>query len=144
MTGHVKDGGAWKQFSDLFVKDAGVWKTVKTGYIKDAGVWKEFFSGLLASASLNRTSLTGAGISGTVETVNDVTCTPVGGSGYAYTWQRVSGDTEILINFPSSATTKFRINIDGTYSSIFRCRVVAGGVTVYSNNVSVDLERGPI
>lgn len=42
MTLHVKDGGTWKEVTNLYVKDAGSWKEVTSGQVKDGGSWKEF------------------------------------------------------------------------------------------------------
>jgi hypothetical protein len=39
---YIKDGGNWKQVSEIHVKDGGTWKEVATGSVKDSGVWKEF------------------------------------------------------------------------------------------------------
>lgn len=42
MTLHVKDGGTWKEVTNLYVKDGGSWKEVTSGQVKDGGSWKEF------------------------------------------------------------------------------------------------------
>jgi hypothetical protein len=42
MTLSVRDAGAWKNCSAVYVRDAGTWKTVQQAYVCDAGTWKPF------------------------------------------------------------------------------------------------------
>ena len=76
-------------------------------------------------------------------TSSSVTATPNGGSGHSYTWQKVSGTT-LTVTSPNSATTTFKRTSGSSASAVYRCRVVAGGVTKYSPNVSVTMNNGQI
>ena len=125
----------------LHIKDAGIWKEVKKLHIKDAGIWKTVINSILTSASLSPTSLTKIGPSAPATTA-PVTCTPVGGEGHVFTWEKLSGSSAITANSPSAATTTFTKANVGVETATFRCKVVAGGVTVYSPSIIVDFEIG--
>lgn len=42
MATHIKDGGQWKEVSNIHIKDGNTWKESASSYVKDSGVWKEF------------------------------------------------------------------------------------------------------
>lgn len=67
-----------------------------------------------------------------------------GGTGsYTYLWQYVSGDTGIFtVDNTSSSSMRWGRSITSpsqSYEAVWRCRVQSGGVTVYTNNVTVTL-----
>lgn len=97
---------------------------------------------LPASASVSPTTLYKASIL-TTATTSSATCTPVGGTGHTYLWQKVSGSS-LTVNSATSATTTFTGTGSGTFVGVYRCRVIAGGVTVYSNNITITFELGAI
>ncbi|TAJ84558.1 hypothetical protein [Reyranella sp.] len=39
----LKDGGAWKQATNIHIKDAGAWKPVKGIWVHDGGGWKKVY-----------------------------------------------------------------------------------------------------
>ena len=46
MAIYVKDGGTWRETSELYVRDSTSYtnKTVLNGYIKNSGTWEEFYT----------------------------------------------------------------------------------------------------
>lgn len=46
MPVYVKDGGTWRETSELYVRDATSYtnKTILNGYIKNSGSWEEFYT----------------------------------------------------------------------------------------------------
>lgn len=58
-----------------------------------------------------------------------------------YAWERVSGSVDITITTPTAADTTFSAPAASVPASgVFRCLVTdARALTVYSNNVGVDL-----
>lgn len=99
---------------------------------------------VLTSASAN-TPVQGFGSGGGVEfvTSDPSTAVPVGGVGtYAYLWAYVSGDAAIGIIDATSASTAFTKNMGiGSTSGIFKCTVTNNGVSVDTNNVTVNLDN---
>ncbi len=83
------------------------------------------WAGVTASLSLTlwRFKLQGSNV--TVDP--DVVCTPSGGSGtgYTYSWQYVSGDTQTSINGASASTVTWSRSLpnNGTFESVWRCVV---------------------
>ena len=43
MSGHVKDGGSWREISQPSVKDGDAWRTVTAGHVKDGGSWRQWY-----------------------------------------------------------------------------------------------------
>jgi len=97
------------------------------------------------SASTNFLSADGVGFApGTTQTNRAVTVTANGGlPPYTYAWTRVSGDTEIYANNPTSATTRFSVYsaTSDTYVTVFKCVVTDFEANpVDSNTVTVQLD----
>ena len=76
MTLHVKDGGTWKEASELHAKDGGTWKQVTNGYVKDGGSWKEF---LAPSAPAYSYAIAASSLSGGKTIDGSFTLNPVSG-----------------------------------------------------------------
>lgn len=95
--------------------------------------------------SLSTTSVGGSSSSSTV-TSSTVTATLSGGSPVrTLTWQYVSGDSSVLPTNSSNASTQFQktgMSVGAT-SAVYRLAAKDGvtGITYYSNNVSIYLER---
>ena len=102
----------------------------------------------LTGASLSTSFVNGFDIS-TPSTVtsSSVTCSPVpsGASGtLTYLWSHVSGSVFTITSSTSASTTfsKFFFT-DGNETGAYRCRIIQDGTTtVYSGNVTVNLEAG--
>lgn len=76
-----------------------------------------------------------------------VTASGGSGSGYAYLWQYVSGDTQTSVVSPTSNSTRWSRSMPGggSVSSVWRCRVTdTFGATVYTGNVTVTFTRETI
>jgi len=40
----VKDGGNWRNITQVHVKDGGIWRNIKEAWIKEAGTWRKIFN----------------------------------------------------------------------------------------------------
>lgn len=98
--------------------------------LKSVTVTPEFMSGYSRGFG---TVLTRTSTSTTLKNIPNVT---------SYAWEFVGGDNRVFATAPSNATTKFAVNLQQSelVDATFRLKVVAGGVSYYSNNVQVSLE----
>ena len=61
MATHIKDGGSWREASEVHVKDGGSWRSSSTIHIKDGGTWREVFSSGSPGTFSVPTSVSGPG-----------------------------------------------------------------------------------
>lgn len=100
------------------------------------------------TASLAPSSVSGTRSGSGVTTSDSCTCSAFGGTGTGrtYTWTYVSGDSGILPDTGSSATTTFSKNLtapSGEITAVYKCVVDdsgGNGPVDSSNNVSISLE----
>lgn len=100
------------------------------------------------AASASPSYLSGYGYGSSYASTDSTTCTASGGAGgYAYTWEQVSAPSvgRIVVGNANAASTSFILtdayNASGqTITSSWRCKVVSGGVTVYSNTVTLNFQ----
>src|SRR3972149_1131768 len=112
MALHINDAGTWRAISAVYVNDAGTWRTIQNIYVNDNGTWRLVFTALTATAAgaapptkvANSTNITS----------NNITATPVGGSGsYTYAWSiltHTDPDSTPTINNSTSATCTVTTN----------------------------------
>lgn len=96
------------------------------------------------TATLSPTSVFGGNTAPGSATTDSTTCTPADGTpAYTYLWTRLSGDSALAADSPTSATTTFTgyLEYDGhTLSATFACQVTDSlGNVVLSNIVSVSM-----
>jgi|SRR5882672_4159087 len=94
------------------------------------------------TSSVTPSSVSGFKLSNSPATVTSSTATCAGApGGGTFSWRRVSGDSSITANNPTSAATKFSATV-APYSTVvtnFVCDYTQGGNTATSNEVQVTL-----
>lgn len=100
------------------------------------------------SASISPSSVSGSGPFGssgsTYKTTEEAACSASGGGGNAFSWARISGDTELAADSPGSQTTFFSLAnapspAKATYSATFRCTVTSDDGQTASDTVDVSI-----
>lgn len=139
----IKVNGVWRDAKAWHIKVAGTWRSAKSVWIKVAGVWKE--QGLADETlivSINKTSLTASGDNSSVYT-NYCECLPLGGSlSYGYTWQRISGSSNVKLGSASNLkSVRFYNSTIGTYAAVYRCTVIDTNGATNSATISVSITR---
>jgi len=102
-------------------------KAVLNAWVGTSSGNKLIFTAFSVSLSHTNSSGAGAGVSSiSVTTSPAITVNVSGGSGsYSYAWRRVSGDTQVNVDNPSSATTAATVTVppNTLYSAVFVCDV---------------------
>ena len=133
---YTKVGGTWEFCETVYTKVSGTWKPCTHIYTKVAGAWKLVHRGL--NANVSPTSLNPVD----TQTSASCTCTAANGrSPYTYSWQRVSGDTEVTANTPTASVTTFNNSENGvTHNAVFKCVVTDNHGTVVNSlsNVTIN------
>jgi hypothetical protein len=118
-----------------------------TGYKNTSGVdLKDLLAPIFpmpVTVNLSTSSLSATGFAGTTGTTGGVTATATGGTGtgYTYLWQFVSGDSSVVPNSPTSATTTFSrpsMGNGGSYGAQYKCvGTDSGSTSASSSTVSI-------
>jgi len=141
---YVNDNGSARRITAIYVNDNGTARRIQQIWVNDNGTARQIYANTLtATASSNASGTCNNGQANSnpcTATTNDVTITPIGGSGsYTYSWARVSGDT-YTISAATSATTHFSLSASTPtdHSAVYRCTVNdgAGQTTTVDVNVS--------
>jgi hypothetical protein len=146
---HINDAGTWRAISSVYVNDAGTWRTIQNIYVNDNGTWRLVYTALTATAAGTAPLVKAA--NSTNITSNNITATPVGGSGsYTYTWSIVTHDdpdSTPSINDSTSVTCTVTTNdnpaLQRTINVTARCTVTdaVSGATAQTNTVTITHEH---
>lgn len=144
MSIYAKSGGSWRTITGVWRKMSGTWQPIASVSSKVSGTWENVFGTM--TVTVNTETADGYDEAPGSPESNSVTATVDGGTApYSYQWIRVSGDTGITINNPTSATTNFMFtNATSSFVlkiAVYHCRVTdADSIVVYSPEVTVTLE----
>ena len=121
----VRNAGAWRDVTGGRVRIGNVWRNLTGVRAFIGGAWRD-----LATFTQPLTlSISPSGVTETIVipgsfTSGTVTATPSGGVGpYAYSWTRISGDTEFFISSTNTAATTFArdVTAEGSFTATYRC-----------------------
>ena len=146
----VRTSGAWKEVSGGRVRVAGAWKNLTRVRAYVGGAWKDVasFTQPLTALTITPSSISRTATEGETFTTQNATAAPTGGRApFSYSCVRLSGDTEITVLSPSSATSAFYLPTPdvGTYQTVFRwtCTDADGGTAQANITVTITVVFAP-
>lgn len=145
MTGITySDGGSARAIGAVTYQDGSTKRTIQNIWIGDGGTNRLVYSAPPAvSATASPTSVNGSTpTSGQSISTNATTARLTGATATGYSWTRVSGDTSITINDPTSSVTGFTgapTKLNPTLTAAFHCTITYSGGSAVTNTVSATL-----
>lgn len=148
MTMKRWDGGAYVDLTVAKRWDGSAWVDLTIARRWDGSNWIDIplpggGSGgvsLTGTASINETVVDSAPVK--TITTSPAALTTTGGTGpYTYSWTKVSGDSAINADTPTTEDTTFTVNAfkNTTYNTLFRCTVTDSLAATATHDVNVTI-----